>query len=128
MHNALFLISGFLWSVELLPQLWKTYKRKTTNDLSLFYYITCVSAFIIFLIGCYLLGNWFLFFSHLIPFINLCILIVMIINYRKKYKLCKYWIELDDNSGMYEYCKYAKKRVTCCAEKKYCECALLRGK
>jgi hypothetical protein len=50
----------------------------------------------------------------------------MIIHYRKKDKLCKYWIELDGKNGMYEYCKYAHKRVNCCAELKYCECAMRR--
>ena len=35
--KILYIISGTLWAVELLPQLIKTYKRKTVEDISIFF-------------------------------------------------------------------------------------------
>ena len=36
-------------------------------------------------------------------------------------KMCKYWIELDDDSGfMFEYCKAKKMKVGCCGVKEQC--------
>ncbi len=124
LYNLFFIISGILWSIELYPQLYKTYKTKKTGDISLFYYCVCIIAYIFFLIGSALLKNWYLFLSHIVPFLNLNILMILIIKYRyfsKQKGVCKYWIELSNNNGLYEYCQKTHHRVICCGNRKECE-------
>ena len=84
LSKFLFVIAGLLWSIELIPQLYKTWKSKKISDLSLFFLIICISAFICFLWGAILLKNWVLVFSHFIPFINLIILTILVIKYRRQ--------------------------------------------
>lgn len=126
MYNLFFILSGILWSLELYPQLYKTYKTKRTGDISLFYYVMCICAYILFLIGAILMRNWYLLCSHILPFINLIILVILIIKYRKRNTVCKYWIELDDINGMYEYCKKINHQVICCADKRKCVVRTIR--
>ena len=42
--KILYFFSGTLWAIELLPQLWKTYKRKTVGDISLFFPLKKIPA------------------------------------------------------------------------------------
>ena len=81
--NILFIIAGGLWAIELIPQLIKTIRTKKVGDISLFFLILCFTAYILFVIGCFLIGNWFLFFSHLIPFCNVGILLYLVLRYKK---------------------------------------------
>ena len=80
--NILFLIAGLLWAVELIPQLIKTMNTKSVQDISSFFLILCFIAYIIFIVGCFLIKNWFLFFAHLVPFVNVLILLVLVLKYR----------------------------------------------
>ncbi len=83
--KILYIISGTLWAVELLPQLWKTYKRKTVGDISLFFPLICFISFIIFFIASFLVKNWILIYSHALPLIcNIIFLLQVIIYGRKK--------------------------------------------
>lgn len=86
--NILFLIAGLLWAIELIPQLIKTIRTKSVGDISLFFFTLCFIAYLIFIAGCYLIGNWFLFFSHLVPFINVSILLYLVLRYRKSKVKC----------------------------------------
>lgn len=83
--NLLFILAGTLWGIELLPQLWKTYKTKSIGDFSPFFLTLCLIAYSIFMVGCYLIGNWWLLFSHVLPLINVCILCVFYNIYKNNY-------------------------------------------
>ncbi len=70
----------------------------------------------------------------LLPLIWLLSLIILgiwefIVWIRKNMKeeLCKYWIELDDERGMYEYCRYKNKCCTCSATFKQCDFGFKKG-
>ena len=84
MVNVLFILSGFLWSIELFPQLVRTYRTKQVGDFSILFPLMCFSGFVLFLTACFLSKQWIILFSHLLPFINLCILITFILIYRRK--------------------------------------------
>ena len=81
--KILYMISGTLWAVELIPQLIKTYKRKCVNDISIFFPLICFISFCIFFTASILAKNWILVFSHLIPFLCNTIWLIMAIIYRR---------------------------------------------
>ena len=82
--NILFLVAGFLWAIEHIPQLRRTVRTKKVQDISVFFFILSFIAYIIFLIGCYFIKNWFLFFAHIIPFVNVSILLYLVLKYKDK--------------------------------------------
>jgi len=83
LSQILFIIAGILWAVELIPQLYKTIRSKDVTGISIFFIFLCFTAYIIFLIGCFLIKNWALLFSHVIPFVNVSILLYLVLKYRK---------------------------------------------
>lgn len=82
--NILFVIAGCLWAIELIPQLIRTIQTKSVKDISLFFLTLCFIAYIIFILGCFFIKNWFLFFAHLVPFANVSILLYLVLKYRVK--------------------------------------------
>lgn len=84
--NILFLIAGTLWAIELFPQLVRTIRTRKVDDISVFFLTLCFFAYIIFITGCYLIKNWFLFISHLVPFVNVTVLLVLVLRYKKENK------------------------------------------
>lgn len=82
--NLLFVIAGVLWAIELIPQLIKTIRTKSVGDISLFFITLCFTAFLIFITGCVLIKNWFLVISHILPFVNVCILLILVLKYKKR--------------------------------------------
>ena len=82
--KMLYIISGTLWALELIPQLIKTYKKKTVGDISIFFPLICFISFLIFLTASYLVKNWILIFSHMFPFICNTIWLGMVLIYRRK--------------------------------------------
>ena len=83
--KILFLISGVLWGIEMIPQLTRIYKRKTVNDISILFPLICVISMIFYLIASYLTRNWILIISIASPFVcNIIFLIQVIIYGRKK--------------------------------------------
>jgi len=87
--NICFLISGVIWSIEAIPQLIKTFKRKSVADISALYFILCFFGISIFFIGAFLTNQWILILSHSIVFINTVIMLILIILYKKGYKKIK---------------------------------------
>ena len=81
--NILFLIAGFLWAIELIPQLIRIIRTKSVEDISVFFLTLCFIAYMIFIVGCFLIKNYFLFISQLIPFINVGILLYLVLKYKK---------------------------------------------
>ena len=81
--KILYFVSGTLWGIELLPQLWKTYKRKTVGDISIFFPLICFTSFCIFMIANFIARNWTLIFSHLAPYVCNFIWLLMVLKYRR---------------------------------------------
>ena len=82
--DTLIAIAGILWAIELIPQLIKTIKTKRVKDISIIFLSLCFIAYIFFLIGCYLKKEWVLLFSHMLPWINLIILLGFTIKYSRR--------------------------------------------
>ena len=81
--NILFIVAGLLWAIELLPQLAKTIRTKSVGDISLFFLTLCLTAYLIFITGCFLIKNWFLFISHLVPLMNVTVLFYLVLKYKE---------------------------------------------
>ena len=73
--NVFIYVSGILWSIELIPQIIKTVKRRSIKDISPIYFFISFTAYILYLIANTILENWPIVFSH-IP--GLCATIVML--------------------------------------------------
>lgn len=82
--NIWFILAGILWSIELIPQIYRILRTKKVDDISLFFFSFCFLAYISFLIGSIIMKNNALIFSHIVPFINVSIILVLLIKYRKK--------------------------------------------
>ena len=83
LHKALYIISGTLWAVETIPQIIRTYKRKTVGDISLFFPLLCFISFLCFLTASLLDKNWILFFTHIFPFVCNIAFLTQVLIYRK---------------------------------------------
>lgn len=80
--NILIYIAGLLWTIETLPQIYKLWKTKQSEDISLTFFIICVSGYTLFIIGNIMLKQWSVVVAHLLPFVNLCIINILILKYR----------------------------------------------
>lgn len=84
--DILFFMSGLLWGAEMIPQLIKTYKRKSVEDISIYFPLICMLSFIVYFIASYLTKNWVLILATSMPFICNIIFFTQILIYRKKLK------------------------------------------
>lgn len=82
--NCLIVLAGLLWAVELVPQIIKTVKTKSVKDFSLVFFIVCLSAYVAYLIGNALLGNWVIFFAHIPSLVMNGVMVFLILVYRKR--------------------------------------------
>ena len=82
--NTLILVTGGLWFIETLPQIWHLIKTKKTEGISLLFFLICASAYVIFLIGNIMLKNWSVVIANILPFFNLLIINFLIIKYRRQ--------------------------------------------
>ena len=82
--NFLYFLSGTLWAIELLPQLRRTYIRKTVGDISIFFPLICFISFICFMIASIISKNWVLVYTHIFPFICNILFLLQVIIYRRK--------------------------------------------
>lgn len=80
--NILFSLAECFWAIELIPQIIKTYKTKCVNDISLPYYVICLSGYVTFLTGAIFIKQWFLIASHIPSFLMLLIMLYLIIKCR----------------------------------------------
>lgn len=80
----LYFLAGTLWAIELLPQLWRTWKLKSVGDISILFPLICFTSFCIFFTANILAKNWILIISHLAPFLCNFTWLIMVLIYRKK--------------------------------------------
>jgi len=84
LSNILFVIAGILWGIELIPQILKTIKRKSVDDISLFFFCLCMTAYLIYFCGATLIQKYILIVAHIPSFLLGIIMIFLIIKYRRK--------------------------------------------
>lgn len=82
--NIFVIVASFLWAIELIPQITKTLRLKTVEDISLWWVLLCFIAYIIYDTAMILHGNWLYFFGHLMPTILGGYFLYLILKYRKK--------------------------------------------
>ena len=82
--NSLIYISGGLWTIEVIPQIIKTLKTKSVDDISLAFLRICCCAYVLFLMGNILLGYWHFILSHVISAIGHFYLLYLVERYRNK--------------------------------------------
>lgn len=65
--NICVTIASILWTIELIPQIIKTLKYKSVGDISIYWLLTCLTAYIIYLTGMVFHENYWYFLTHLLP-------------------------------------------------------------
>ena len=80
--NILIYLAGILWTLETIPQIYKLIKTKKAEGISLIFFITCLIAYVLFIIGNTILGHWSVVLAHVFPFINLSIILYLVLKYR----------------------------------------------
>lgn len=117
--KVLFLISGMLWAIEMIPQLRKIYKRKSVEDISIFFPILCITSMIFYFVASYLTRNWILIISMASPFVCNTAFLIQVIIYRPKFTRTSspYW-ECNNCGKIYHIQLYPQ--ITCkhCGEGK----------
>jgi len=81
--KMLFSISGTLWAIEMLPQIYKTYKIKSVQDISLFFPSLCFISFCCFLTASFMTQNWILVKTHIFPFVCNTVFLIQTLIYRR---------------------------------------------
>jgi len=82
--DVLIYLAGLLWGIECLPQIAKLIRTKETRGLSLPFFMLCVTAYILFLIGNILLKNYSVVVANLLPFALMGVIVFLIMKYRRK--------------------------------------------
>ena len=82
--NILICIAGILWGVELIPQIIKTFKTKNVEGISIFYFLLCFLAYVLYVTGNLLLNNFVIIFAHIPSMIGLSIILIMLFKYKNK--------------------------------------------
>lgn len=84
MANILYFVGGFLWAVEMIPQILKIYTRKSVEDISILFPIICLISFVLTFVAHSLLQRWSLLVSQVPPLICNFIFFIQILIYRRK--------------------------------------------
>lgn len=82
--NILFMLSGTLWAIEMIPQLIKIYIRKSVDDISICFPLIALISFTLFFTASFLTKNWILIIAHIVPFICNIIFLLQIMIYKRK--------------------------------------------
>jgi len=83
MPMILYWIGGLLWGVEMIPQLYKIYKRKSVKDISIWFPGICIVSFICVFLAHITLKRWMLLLSQTPPLICNVIFLYQVILYRR---------------------------------------------
>ena len=82
--NLLIITAGIIWSIELIPQIIKTFKTKNVEGLSLIFFAMCTFAYILYETAFIMLGNWPVVFAYILSFLGNLVMCVLILKYRKR--------------------------------------------
>ena len=81
--NILYTIAAFLWTIDLIPQLLKTYKSKRVGDISLIWLYLNSIAYVCFMCGHIFTNHMYMFYIYIIPSLIVIILTILVYKYRK---------------------------------------------
>lgn len=81
--DILYFTGGFLWAVEMIPQILKIYKRKSVADISILFPIICLISFGLTFGAHSLLHRWSLLCSQVPPLICNLIFFIQVLIYRR---------------------------------------------
>lgn len=76
-------VSSFLWVAENFPQIYKIIKTKSVEGISFWYFFICWLAYVSYIIGNIILGNYIIALSHVPSFILLKVIMYLIWRYKK---------------------------------------------
>ena len=79
--NIVILLSGAIWSIELIPQIIKTAKTKEVGGMSLSFFVMCWIAYMLYIFGNVIQNNWIIVLSHIPSYFCNVIMIGMILQY-----------------------------------------------
>ena len=77
-----FYVAGLVWAIELVPQIARTLKRKSTNDISIWWLSLCLTGYGIYAIGTLIIESWPLFWANLLPASLTAIMLYLTLKYR----------------------------------------------
>jgi len=77
------LLAALICSIAKLPQIYKTFKRKSVEDISLLWIINGTIAIFLLEMGFLLSENYSFFYYNLIPLCTTIFLLIQILYYRK---------------------------------------------
>lgn len=81
--NLLIYIAGMLWGIELIPQLIKTHKTKNVQGISLAFFVTSISAYLLYALGNVVLANWNILIAHIPATVLTLWMVILIFKYRR---------------------------------------------
>jgi uncharacterized protein with PQ loop repeat len=81
--DILLYTAGILWGLELYPQIYQTVTTKSSKDLNLIFFSTCVFAYILSIIGNSLVNNYVIVYASIPSLIGNTIMVYLIIKYRR---------------------------------------------
>lgn len=84
--NILIYLAGFLWSVELIPQVMRTIKTKNVTGISPAFFAICLSAYVVYGLGNALIGNWNIVIAHIPSLILWLVMLILLVRYGKNEK------------------------------------------
>ena len=77
-------VAAGLWFFDMIPQLIKTYRRKSAEGLSYVTFGVSAIAYLLFQIGNFLTNNYFYFLIYIPPACVTFILFALMVKYRNK--------------------------------------------
>ena len=81
--DALLLLAGVLWGIELIPQLIKTIKLKDVSGISLLFCLLCFIAYVVYMVGAYMKGFWMVIIAHTPSMVLWGVMLILVLKYRK---------------------------------------------
>jgi uncharacterized protein with PQ loop repeat len=81
--DILLYAAGILWGVELIPQIMQTIKTRCVRDLNLVFFIICLVAYVLSVIGNGIVNNWVIVYASIPSLIGNIIMVALILKYRK---------------------------------------------
>jgi uncharacterized protein with PQ loop repeat len=82
--DILLYAAGLIWGCDTLAQIIKTLKAKSTKGVSYIYFYLSWFAYVIYIIGNYMLENWIVVYSHIPGLIGTSVILLLLWKYRKQ--------------------------------------------
>lgn len=80
--DIFYTLAAFFWTIALIPQLLKTYRSKTADDISLIWLYINSTAYICFMCGHVLTNQMYMFYIYILPTAIVFILTILVYKYK----------------------------------------------